>query len=77
MHGECCAGIRRHYQPRTWMELLFFSFTTLSAVGLGDVLPITPPARSLAMLEMFFGVMYMALVVSRLVGLAMLRGAGR
>lgn len=31
--------------------------------ALGDVLPITPPARSLAMLEMFAGVMYIALVV--------------
>lgn len=64
-------------QPRTWMELLFFSFTTLSAVGLGDVLPITPPARALAMLEMFSGVMYIALVVSRLIGLTIMRGEQR
>ena len=64
-------------QPRTWMELLFFSFTTLSAVGLGDVLPITAPARSLAMLEMFAGVMYIALVVSRLIGLTILRSEQR
>ena len=54
---------------RTWMELLFLSFTSLSSTGLGDVLPISPPARALAMLEMFAGVMYMALVVSRLIGL--------
>lgn len=60
-------------QPRSWVELLFLSFTTLSATGLGDVVPITPPARALAMLEMFSGVMYVALVVSRLVGLTMLR----
>jgi hypothetical protein len=62
-------------QARTWVELLFLSFTALSATGLGDVVPITPPARSLAMLEMFCGVMYMALVVSRLVGLAATRRA--
>lgn len=56
--------------PRTWMEMLFFSFSVLSSTGLGDIVPITPQARALVMLEMFFGVMYMALVVSRLVGLA-------
>lgn len=56
-------------QPRTWMELLFLSFTTLSGVGLGDILPLTPMARALVMLEEFAGVMYIALVVSRLVGL--------
>ena len=63
-------------QPRTWMELLFLSFTTLSATGLGDVVPITAPARALAILEMFSGVMYIAIVVSRLIGLSLLR-AGR
>ena len=56
--------------PRTWVELLFFSFSILSGTGLGDILPITPQARALVMLEMFSGVMYIALVVSRLVGLA-------
>ncbi|MBB2497237.1 potassium channel family protein [Aquipseudomonas ullengensis] len=54
---------------RTWMELLFLSFTTLSGVGLGDIVPITPMARSLVMIEQFAGVMYLALVVSRLIAL--------
>ena len=31
---------------RTWMELLFLSFTTLSSTGLSDVVPIKPFARS-------------------------------
>ena len=55
------------------MELLFLSFTTLSGVGLGDVLPIRPWARALVMLEEFAGVMYIALVVSRLIGLTIVR----
>jgi hypothetical protein len=55
---------------RTWIELLFLSFSLLSSVGLSDILPATPMARSLVMLEMFAGVMYIALVVSRLIGLA-------
>jgi Ion channel len=58
---------------RTWMELLFLSFTTLSGVGLGDIVPITPWARALVMLEQFSGVMYIAVVVSRLIGLTIVR----
>jgi hypothetical protein len=60
-------------QPRSWMELLFLSFTTLSATGLGDILPVNAPARVLVMLEQFAGVGYIAVVVSRLIGLTILR----
>ena len=56
--------------PRTWMELLFLSFTTLSSVGLGDIVPLLPMARALVMIEEFSGVMYLALVVSRLIALS-------
>ena len=59
--------------PRTWVELLFVSFTTLTSVGLGDVIPIQPQARALVMTEMVAGVMYLALVVSRIVGLTLAR----
>jgi len=56
--------------PRTWMELLFLSFTTLSGVGLGDIVPLQPMARALVMIEEFSGVMYLAVVVSRLIALS-------
>jgi hypothetical protein len=49
---------------RTWVELLFLSFTTLSSTGLSDVLPIKPFARSLVMIEQLAGVAYIAMVVS-------------
>ena len=58
---------------RTWMELLFLSVAVLSSVGLSDILPVTGMARALVMLESFAGVMYVALVVSRLIGLTTLR----
>ena len=54
---------------RTWMELLFFSVSVLSSVGLSDILPVTPMARSIVMVESFAGVMYIALVVSRLISM--------
>ncbi|MEO8161762.1 MAG: ion channel [Arenimonas sp.] len=56
-------------QPRSWVELLFLSFTSLSGVGIGDILPISAPARVLVMLEEFAGVGYIAAIVSRLIGL--------
>jgi VanZ family protein len=56
-------------QPRTWMELLFLSFTNLSSTGLSDVVPVTAQARSVVMIEQVAGLGYVALFVSRLVGL--------
>ena len=55
--------------PRSWLELLFLSFAILSGVGMTDILPISPPARVLAAIEMFAGVMYLTLVVTRLLGM--------
>jgi hypothetical protein len=55
--------------PR-WHELLFLSFSVLSGVGLSDITPASSAARSLVMLEMFSGVMYIAIVVSRLIAMA-------
>lgn len=60
-------------RPRRWLELLFLSFSNLSATGLGDTLPVGSPARVLAMLEQFAGVGYIATVVSRLIGLTIVR----
>ena len=51
------------------MELLFLSFTNLSSTRLSDVVPITPQARAVVMIEQLCGLGYVALFVSRLVGL--------
>ena len=59
--------------PRSWVELIFLSFALLSSTGIGDVIPVRPMARALASVEMFAGVMYLAAVVSRLIGLTLLR----
>lgn len=61
---------------RSWVELLFLSFTTLSSTGLSDVVPVKAFARSLVMIEQVAGVAYVAMVVSRLVGL-MVMGRAR
>lgn len=59
--------------PRTWTELLFLSFALLSSTGIGDVIPVRPLARAVTTLEMFVGVMYLAAVVSRLIGLTLIQ----
>ena len=61
----------------TWFELLFLSFTNLTSVGLSDIVPVLPHARSLVMVEQVAGVLYVALVVARLVGLTVARPENR
>ena len=70
--GSFTAAVQAN-EPRTWVELLFLSFTNLSSTGLSDVAPIQPHARSLVMIEQVAGLGYIALVVARLVGLTLWR----
>jgi hypothetical protein len=69
-------GAEREGEPRTWMELLFLSFTTLSSTGLSDIVPVQPFSRGVLMIEQLFGLGYVAIVVSRLVGLTIRRPMG-
>ena len=45
------------------------SFTTLTTVGYGDIFPATKAARALSILEAITGQLYLAIMISRLVGL--------
>jgi hypothetical protein len=70
--GSFTAAVDPHAQ-RTWMELLFLSFTNLTSTGLSDVTPIKPFARGVVMIEQLGGLAYVAMLVSRLVGLTVMR----
>jgi hypothetical protein len=59
--------------PFSWFELLFLSFTNLTSVGLSDITPVLPNARSIVMIEQVAGLMYVALVITRVVGLQVAR----
>ena len=50
-------------------ELGYFSFTTLVTLGLGDILPISPLARSLVVLEALVGQLFPVILIARLVTL--------
>lgn len=53
----------------TVFTLLAWSFATLSSTGLSDIIPVTGHARSVVMIEEVAGVFYIAMIVTRLVGL--------
>jgi hypothetical protein len=49
--------------------ILYYSFTTLTTLGYGDILPVSPFARTLAVLEAITGVLYTTILVARLMGI--------
>ena len=50
----------------------YFSFVTLTTLGYGDILPVSPIARSLATSEALFGQLYPAVMIARLISLEIL-----
>ena len=50
-------------------DMVQFSIATLTSTGYGDITPVAPFARSLSQLEQLIGVFYIAVLISRLVGL--------
>ncbi len=58
---------------RSWLELLFLSTTTMTSTGLSDVVPVKPVARSVVMIQQIAGMLYLAVAVSRIVGLTINR----
>jgi len=50
-------------------SLVYFSFTTLTTVGFGDIVPVHPFARSLTNIEAIFGQLYPATLLARMVTL--------
>ncbi|WEV79451.1 ion channel [Janibacter cremeus] len=58
---------------RSFLELLYFSGANLTSVGLSDVIPVKPHARAATMIEQLTGVLYVAMVISRLVALTVMR----
>lgn len=56
-------------RPFDWSDYLYYSFVTLTTLGYGDIVPIAPQARSCAVLEAIFGVIFIAVMVSKTIGL--------
>lgn len=63
------SGLVAEDGPELASKLIYFSFTTLTTTGYGDIFPLHPIARSLCNLEAIFGQLYPATLLARLVTL--------
>jgi hypothetical protein len=63
------SGLTVEDSPALASNLIYFSFTTLTTTGYGDIFPVHPIARSLCNLEGIFGQLYPATLLARLVTL--------
>lgn len=52
-----------------WWDLIYFSFTTLTSVGFGEITPVTHHARSLVIVEQVAGILFVAILIARLTGI--------
>ena len=50
-------------------DMMHLSIATLTSTGFGDITPVAPFARSISQLEQLTGVFYIAVLISRLIGL--------
>jgi hypothetical protein len=50
-------------------DLVYFSLTTLTSTGYGEITPVSPAARALSMLQQWFGVLFVAMLIARLTSL--------
>ncbi|MFC1570660.1 potassium channel family protein [Candidatus Omnitrophota bacterium] len=57
-----------HGVDNIWSTFNYYSFTTLTTLGYGDITPVTPRAQSFALLEAVIGVLFSALLMAKLVG---------
>lgn len=63
--------------PMVMSELIYFSLTTLTTTGYGDILPVHPLARSLCNVEGVIGQLFPAILIARLVNLQLMRGKAK
>lgn len=62
-------GFEGRIYPFKVYELIYFSYTTLTTLGYGDIKPISSIARSFSISEAIIGQLYLTILVARLVGL--------
>ncbi len=57
------------HETETVLDWIYFSYITLTTVGYGDITPVRPIARTLAMGEALAGQLYLAVLIARLVAM--------
>lgn len=62
-------GVSDVKRPLEWADFLFFSFTTLTTTGYGNIVPVSAHAQSISILEQLAGTFFVAILIARLAGL--------
>jgi len=50
-------------------DLLYFSFSTLTTIGYGDIVPVSKPGQIAAVMEGIIGTLFLAILIAKLVGI--------
>jgi Ion channel len=61
-------GVNTH-KVVEYSDLIYFSFGSMTSLGSSGIIPVTPQVRSLMIVEAILGLLYLAVLVSRLVGM--------
>jgi len=67
--AEALLNVNDPQNPPSISDLLYFSYTTLTTTGFGDILPKNPVVRMLSVMEAIVGTFYNTIIVARFVGL--------
>ena len=60
----------RNFNPEmVSIDMIYFSFTTLTTLGYGDITPLSYTAKMWSITEAMMGVMFLAIMISRVVSL--------
>lgn len=57
----------RHHDLLPFGDLIYYSFICLTTLGIGDITPLNPFARSVTVVETIIGVMYVAVMIAQLI----------
>lgn len=76
--GAVLAGVIAYFEPdafalsgnfeTSFHEFLYFSYITITTTGYGDILPLTPNAKTLAIFLALFGNLYLTVIIGILIG---------
>jgi hypothetical protein len=61
-------GVNIH-QTVEYSDLIYYSFGSMTSLGSSGIIPVSPVVRSLSIVEAILGLLYLAVLVSRLVGM--------
>ena len=68
-HGAFNNVTAKSFSPASTVNLMYYSFATLTTLGYGDITPVSKPARMIAVTEALIGQIYLTVLVARLVSL--------